>query len=143
MRTNKFSKLIVGLFLLVSLFQLSGCEKHVTHRKAERILFRDTWRIQSLVINTNQVADLFLGLSITFGEADRLNINGTGSDVHGKWVVGLNNKPTTLYIDGLQLEPYSFLNEDWEIITCSKSSLTLQSVNGSVVNKMSISRIED
>ena len=115
----------------------------MTHNKAERILSRDTWRIQSCVINNDEVALLFLGQSLTFDGGDRLLVNDSGGSVHGKWVVGTSRKPSFLYIDAMQNIPYSYLNDDWEIVTCSKSTVTLQSVNGSVTNTMSLSRIED
>ena len=95
------------------------------------------------VINNNEEATLFLSQSLTFDEADRLLVNGTGGNVQGKWVVGTSRKPSYLYIDGMQNIPYLYLHDDWEIVTCSKSTVTLQSINGSVTNTMSLSRIDD
>lgn len=143
MRLNFGLKVLTVLIGLSSALVTSSCEKYVTHNKAERILMRDTWRVQSCVINNNEEATLFLGKSLKFDESDRLLVNNAGSDVHGKWVVGLNRKPCHLYIDAMQNIPYSYLNDDWEILTNARSTVTLQSVNGSVTNTMTLTRIEE
>lgn len=144
MRSNIFGHIFLILYCATILFTNSSCEKYVTHNKSERILLRDKWLIQSCVINNNEEAELFLGKTLTFDEADKLIVNNTGnSSVQGKWVVGLNRKPCHLYINAMQNIPYSYLNDDWEILTCARSTVTLQSINGSVTNTMTLTRIEE
>ena len=137
-RIFKFTSLILVLTLVVG---LTGCEKWVRPNKVKRILSEDSWRVTNLEVNETDMEDLLANVRLGFGDAGSLTI----LDVQGQkggWDVGINKKPTTLYIFGLLNEPYFNLNDDWVVLTCSKTKLTAESDNGGVINKLTLTKVE-
>jgi hypothetical protein len=138
-RNSKKRAISLGLILLVIF--LSSCEKHVTPKKVSRIITEDSWVISSFTfLDSNVVVD-YTNKLFGFGESGNIIIQGE-SGVGGHWSVGLNKKPTVLYLDNFIAFPYNRLNDDWEVLTCSDSKISLRSENGSFTNSLTLIKHE-
>lgn len=137
--------LMSSIFLLFALFiPLSSCEKRVTPNKLSRIITKDSWRITSFSFNGDNIASSFTDKTFGFEgkkEGSLTVLPFTG--LKGSWSSGLNKKPTILYISSFVDAPYFYLNDDWTVVTCSKKTITLESVVGSVTNKITLTKVEE
>lgn len=130
-----------ALFLLV-LIAFSGCEKYVTPNKVKRMITSDSWQVTTLIVGNQLITNQYANIELDFGDGGVLTILDV-PNVKGHYNVGIAKKPTRLYISGVLVEPYSLLNDDWDVLTCTKTRLTLESDNGTHVNQMIINRVED
>lgn len=121
---------------------IGGCEKWVRPGKVERIIQEDSWRVTSLKVNDSSIQEQLANVRLGFGEAGSLTILDVDGQ-KGGWDVGINKKPTTLYIFGLLNDPYFNLNDDWVVLTASKSRITAESDNGAYVNKLTLTKVEN
>ena len=132
-------------FLVLSIivvWTISACEKHVTPSKVERKITVDSWQITSFTFLDSIVQLDYTNKLFGFGEGGGIIIQnepGTG----GHWSLGLDKKPTILYINGFLYYPYTQLNDDWEVTTCSDSKFTLLSENGSYTNSVTFMKLEN
>lgn len=129
--------------LLVSIactLMLTGCEKYVRPNKVERIVEDNKWSVSNCIVNG--VNYEFLNTEFHFREAGYIAVSATDT-LNGKWTVGLNKKPTTLYISSFLYDPYFVLNDSWEVLTAAKNRLTMRAEHGNVVNSLTLIRIED
>lgn len=121
---------------------LSGCQNYVTPKKVDRIISKDGWKITNFNFEGQDVTSEFNGKIFGFGESGSITVLPfTG--VTGKWNTGLNKKPTILYIQGFIDAPYFYLNDDWEVVECSKSTFKLESSSGSYLNKVTFKKDEN
>lgn len=141
-RKTDYRKSIVLIFSLLLVWNISSCEKHVTPAKVERKITVDSWQITSFTFLDSTVVLDYANKLFGFGEGGGIIIQnepGTG----GHWSLGLNKKPTILYINGFLYHPYARLNDDWEVLTCSDSKFTLQSENGAFTNSVTFTKLEN
>lgn len=130
--------LILGAFLLTG---LSSCEKRVTPNKVERIITKDSWKINLFVFEDQNIEDNFNAVTFDFNETDGITALPTITYA-GNWDVGLNKKPTILNIFNVFEPSYAALNDDWTVVTCGNSSITLESQNGQFLNTITMVKIE-
>jgi hypothetical protein len=141
MATTRLFTGFKALLVVAALISISGCEKYVRPGKVERIITNDSWRIDYLSVSGADVSNEFIGLTLGFGEKGSVTVLGA-QGVSGKWDLGINKKPTTLYLSGFIDIPYFNLNDDWVVLTASKTKLTMESDNGAHVHKLTISKVE-
>lgn len=131
----------IGLLVSIAcILMLGSCEKFVRPNKVERIVEDNKWSVSNCIVNG--VNHQFIGTEFHFREAGYIAVSETAS-VNGKWTVGLNKKPTTLYISAFLSEPYFVLNDSWKVLTATKNRLTMRAEHGNVVNSLTLIRIED
>lgn len=127
--------------LLMLLFIMSGCETYVTPKKVERIIPKDNWRVTTFSFAGQDLSDEFEDIILVFGESGSITTFPTSSGETGVWSVSSDKKPTLLYISGFVVQPYFFLNDDWEVTECSKTRIRLKSDNGSTSNSMTLVKV--
>lgn len=118
----------------------SSCDKYVRPKKVERIVNDNIWTVSYCLVNG--VQHEFPNTEFHFREAGYIAVSTTDT-VNGKWTVGLDKKPTTLYISAFYFAPYFVLNDNWEVLTADKNRLTLQADHGNIVNLLTLIRKED
>lgn len=133
---------IVCCILLTGLFALVSCEKRVTPRKLERIVVKDTWRVSIFVFEGQNIEDLYTGKTFDFTDEGSIAVvpfNG----VKGNYNIGLNKKPSLMYISGFYDSLYFNFNDDWTVTRCSSSKMQFESQNGSNLNRITFIKVED
>ena len=63
--------------------------------------------------------------------------------ISGNWNAGLGKKPSKLYISGFSEPIYFPFNDDWTVMTISKTTIRLESENGSNLNKITFTKVEE
>lgn len=130
---------IVGGYALVLGIIFISCEKHVTPDKVERKLTQDSWNITNFMYIDSSVTLDYADHGFSFSDGGGIAISNA-PDAGGSWSVGLNKKPTILYFTNFQEAPFTRLNDDWEVQTCSSDRITLYSQNGSTESKVTFVR---
>lgn len=133
-------KLLQLLLILSSAVLLSSCAKWTNPKKVDRIITKDSWRVTLFYAYGDNLESQFANVRLGFGDEGSLTVLDT-QGVSGTWSLSLDNKPTTLYLSTFQDEPYFFLNDDWEVKTCSKQEITLESQNGTFINKLTLTKV--
>jgi|TARA_B110000902_G_scaffold145684_1_gene168089 hypothetical protein len=135
---NFLLSIFLGVFLLAG---LSSCEKRVTPNKVERIFQKDSWKITSFIFQDQNIEDNFNAVTFDFNETN--GITALPANMYaGNWDMGLNKKPTILNIFNVFEPSYSALNDDWTVVTCGNSLITLESQNGPFLNTIVFRKIE-
>lgn len=123
------------------LFLLMACSSYVRPKKVERIITKEKWKITKFMFDGEDIASSFAEKTFGFGESGNILVLPANGE-SGSWTVGLNSKPTLLYIQGFTTEPYFFLNDDWTVVEASKTNIKLESEVGSVTNKVELLRVD-
>lgn len=116
-----------------------SCEKHVTPDKVSRKIVQDSWNITNFVFADSLVTLEFADHGFAFSDDGGIAISNAPY-AGGNWSVGLNKKPTVLYFTSFVEFPFTRLNDDWEVETCSSDRITLYSKNGSIENRVTFVR---
>ncbi len=130
------------LVMVFSLFVFTGCSSYVTPKKVDRVISVDSWKITQFNFNGTNIAADFSGKTLGFGESGSVTVL-PGAGESGSWNSSLNRKPTLLYIQGFVTTPYFYLNDDWTVVECSKSTIKLESSVGSVTNTVTMIKVEE
>ncbi len=131
-----------GALLLAAIVLVSGCEKQVSPNKVERKITEGRWAISSFTFLDSLVTTDYSNKLFGFGEGGVVAVQNEPNN-GGSWSVGLNKKPTILYLGSFINDPYTRLNDDWEVLTCSSDQITLQSENGAYTNKLTFFKKEE
>lgn len=137
-RNNSFLLVFSGL-LMLGIFL--SCDKYVTPSKVERKITKDSWYIDSYMFLDSTITGSFTNKFFGFGEEGQIIILGDNVN-KGYWELGLDKKPTVLYISGFSNLPYTTLNDDWEVTTCSDEEISLRSENGAYENRLVLKKHE-
>jgi len=121
---------------------LSGCSSYVSPKKVDRVISVDSWRITQFNFNGTDIAADFSGQTLGFGSSGSVTVL-PGNGVSGSWNTSLNRKPTLLYIQGFTAVPYFYLNDDWTVVECSKTTIKIESTVGSVTNSVTFLKVEE
>lgn len=135
-------RLYVGLAILGATTFLFSCEKYVTPNKVTKKISVDSWQITQFVFQDTTITNEFQNVQFGFGEDGPIVVFGQ-QGVSGNWSVGENKEPTVLYISSFLQDPFFKLNDDWTVTTCSKSTIRLESENGSFTNKVTLEKVEN
>ena len=134
-------RLFVGLVFVASATVLFSCEKYVTPNKVIKKISVDSWQITQFVFQDTTITNEFMNVQFGFGEDGPIVVIGQ-QGVSGNWSVGENKEPTVLYISSFLQDPFFKLNDDWTVTTCSKSTIRLESENGSFTNQITLQKVE-
>lgn len=130
----RFLWIALAYVLVLGMIFIS-CEKHVTPDKVSRKISQDSWNITNFTFADTLVTQEFANHGFAFDEGGGVAISNAPY-AGGIWSVGLNKKPTVLYFSDFQEAPFTRLNDDWEVETCSGDRITLYSQNGSVESRV-------
>ena len=114
-----------------------SCEKHVTPDKVTNKITKDSWNITNYTFGDSLVTLEYADHGFAFSDDGGISVSNAPY-AGGHWSVGLNKKPTVLYLSAFQEAPFTRLNDDWEVLTCSSDRITLFSKNGSIESRVTI-----
>ncbi len=137
MAQKRFYTIVSILLLAANMLVFTSCEKYVTPGKVERKLTKGNWKITLFTHVGESIEGQFATVQLGFGEEGSMTVLNSGG-AKGNWELSTNKNPTILYITGLVDEPYFFLNDNWEVMTCKKDKMTLKADHGNVVNYLTI-----
>lgn len=137
-RNNSFLLIFAGVLMLGILL---SCDKYVTPSKVERKITKDRWYMDSFIFLDTIITEDFTSKYFSFGEEGQITIQNDNVN-SGIWEVGLDKDPTVLYISGFSNLPFSLLNDDWEVTTCSDEEFSLRSENGSYENRIVFKKLD-
>lgn len=122
---------------LISL--LNGCSKITNPNRLERIIQRNQWKINSIFIENVDRTAQFSDYTFKFLSDNTISVGGD-TTISGKWEVGPDKNPTLLQLTITPIEPFFYLNYDWEVVTLSDSQITLQVVTSGYTNNLILSK---
>ncbi len=134
-------KIIGCLFVLSLVGTFGACKKYTTPRRVEKIISVDSWTVKRFLSNGEVITSEFEGKSFGFGESKNIVVS-EDENATGQWGTGLNKNPATLYITGFSYEPYTLLNDDWSVVSCSKKEFVLEADNGSLQSSVTFIKKE-
>ena len=120
---NNFGGVFLILFVSVALF---SCTKYTTPNKVSKSIVEDSWSISNFYFNGTSVTSEYTGDVFTFYDNGTVYLQGN-TEFIGKWSVGLNKNPATLYLSSFLGVPLSNFNDDWTVESCSKKEIVLSS----------------
>lgn len=109
------------IILLVGLI-LGSCLKP---KYVEKRITKGSWTISAFSIDNENLAGNYASYSFAFGTDGYAIVSG-GFSAQGTWELGLDTKPTILYLSfpvGGNLE---YLSDDWRVVESKKSLLRLE-----------------
>jgi hypothetical protein len=112
--------------LLLLLLILTSCQKE---NNIEKTITKGTWTISNYVDNGNDETYHFNGYKFNFNDNGGLIATLNSNQVAGNWSKNDDDSSTKLNILFSQT-PLDELNDDWNIITISESTIELQDISG-------------
>lgn len=90
-----------------------------------------TWRISSFIDSGEDETNDFNGYSFTFGDNNVLTATNNSNSQTGTWsVTGSSSPDFNIFFPVPESNPFEDLNDDWDIVNISNSTISLIDVSG-------------
>lgn len=90
-----------------------------------------TWRISSFIDSGEDETNDFNGYSFTFGDNNVLTATNNSNYQTGTWsVTGSSSPDFNIFFPVPESNPFEDLNDDWDIVNISNSTISLIDVSG-------------
>lgn len=90
-----------------------------------------TWRISSFIDSGEDETNDFNGYSFTFGDNNVLTATNNSNSQIGTWsVTGSSSPDFNIFFPVPESNPFEDLNDDWDIVNISNSTISLIDVSG-------------
>lgn len=126
------------LIFSLALVILVACSKFTNPKRVERKITKGSWKIASFATGGVSSADSFATYSFNFDENQNVIVTSTGGfKGYGSWSLGLDKKPTILYLNFPPQGNLDLLADDWQVLSMTKNSLKLKRNDSSTGSTLS------
>ena len=118
---------------LTVLGSFSSCTKDDDNTSPDEIsnlVQEGKWRIASFKEDNIDETAQFTGYEFRFGSNGSVGAAKAGTTVSGSWATGTDDSKTKLMLNFGLTAPFDELNEDWQVLEKSSTSIKLQHISG-------------
>jgi hypothetical protein len=109
----------------------ASCENNNTSTNAASVIVNGNWRVSLYSENGIVKTTDFSGYTFTFNANGTIQVNKAGlATVNGTWSKGNDDSKEKIIINFGTISLFDELNEDWEVVENTNTSIKLQHISG-------------